>query len=1297
MNSLPKFIRYFLHSLIYIAVSLLVIAAIALSLARLMVPAIDEYKPDIEQWVSDLVGQQVEIATLDAAWYGLEPQLVLKGVQLLSKDRKETYGYFQQARIGLNVIGSIYEGRFQPGALTLEGAHLSIIRQPDGNVTISGLEQDAGKKSNSSNDQVLSDWLLNQRLLDIQDSEIIWQDLKKGENQWRFSQVNLRIRNDEDHHLINGSVTLPEELGARLEVAIDARGDLLSAKGWSGSAYVDGANLRLAQWLKDLSLYNASVSNGMVGLRLWSQWKKAELSSLKGEIYSNGFQISVENAAKIQVIESFSSNISINKIHNIWEATIDKIAVSTSKKIWPQARVDIRYDPKNNSAEAEISYIDLSDLTPVAKLFGDEESYLVKMVSELNPSGIVSNIHLSVSHLNDSAKFLFKAHVSQFANNAWKKIPGFRKLDGQLSLSNNAFRFIMPRQDFVLEYTNVFMSSAGLKNARADLYWHKNETGSTLVANDVHLEFKGAEANGSLKFEAFVDASPNLDLAFYFKNGNVADARFYIPSKIMNKNAVKWINQSLLAGRVTDGGILYFGNVKQYPFYQNEGLFDLDLNIKKGKLSFAKEWPRITAINGKFSLRANGLSFHGNSARSLGSRLSNVDVILPKFRTKDPRLLITGDIKGKSEDKIRYLHTSPLENIFAKNISPLKMTGKSDLALRLDIPLSRIKETQAHGVIKIKNNHLLAEEWKLDIENITTDLVFDNRGISAEKISGRMGDVVIDANIETQTQPEGFRNIAINAQSDIDQKDLAYLLGKFINKAHWANYLKGTTKLNTSVNIPVLFQRDDIEPKINLTLNADLTNIEFLLPYPLDKPADVADTLDLFVELSGEERLLDIKLDELNALFEIMPAGDSQQITRGGIGFGQEAKLPEENSFHFVGHLDYFSWTQWEPVIFPPEGEIPLLSGDGAGGSQYFDVEMNKLEIFGIWFDKTSVQASSGAQLWSIHLSGDDLTGEVFIPVVLSSSPLIINMDKLVVVTSETSDQEDDAYLDPKNMPEVKVKAKSFTFNHKPFGKLEAIAKKIDSGLHLDKFSMKTKHTAISATGDWTEKEEKQTSTFDIAIHTTNLGKTITDWGFADAFGGGVGDVKIKASWPGKPSDFSYETAKGQVDIDVKDANLLDFELGAAKMVGLFIPRRLLLDFRDVFQKGMHFDSIKGQYQIEDGNAYTTNLNLDGPIADIQMAGRIGLVTEDYDQLVTVNRRLVGDSLSTLAALATNPLVNPLLAAQIFALKKLFEKQIDDILSVQYTIKGTWDDPKITPVVKNLKDRGESVDELFDE
>jgi len=1298
MKISPKVIRNCLYTLTYTAVSLLVLAAILLSIARLMLPVVEDYKPDIESWVSKMVGQQVQIATLDAAWYGLEPQLVLKGVQLLSNDRTEMFGYFQQARIGLNIFGSIYEGRLKPGALTIEGAHLVVVRQVDGNVSISGLDKGGltGAKKTSDNNQAISDWLFNQRLLDVKDSNLVWIDNKNDEPAREFSNVNLRFRNVADRHLVHGSVTLPEELGARLEVALDVRGDLVSARGWSGSAYVEGANLRLAQWLKDVSAFHASVSDGLIGLRLWGQWRKAELFSLKGEIFSNGIQLSVENEPKIQMIETFSSRIYAQKINTAWEATFDEIIISTAKTVWPTARVDARFDPEQDMLDADVSYINISDILPVVKLLAKSDSDISTLLSRLNPSGVVKQTHLLVRDMSQSPQYYVSAELSQVRSSPWKSIPGVGGLNARLSLNNEVFGLTLPPQNFVLNYTGVFSYPASLKNVSASVSGKSDTDGFSLVAKVDNAEYRGAATNGSLYFDFPTGQAPWLDLAFYFEHGRIKNAKYYIPAKIMNANAVDWISMSLLDGKVKTGGLLYYGSINDYPFIKNEGLFDLTLDVKNGKLLFAKDWPEITRINGEFNLSADSLSFYGKTAKSLKSSLSAVDLVLPSFRSADMKLIITGDISGRSEDKLTYLHASPLEEIFAKNVSPLEVTGQSQLKLSLDIPLADTTKTKVDGVVSIRNNVLKADDWNLSIDKLFADLRFDNQGVYANKVTGSMAGITFTGDINTLDEGNDYRKIVIAGEADIDKDQLTYLLGNYIDQAHWARYFSGKTKIKTAVNIPIQYPQTEEDKKISLSLSADTTDVMLSLPYPLDKQAGMADIFELEAELTGDKRLLTLKTNKINALFEMVPAGDTQVIIRGGIGFEQKPELPSENGYRFVGHLERFSWTQWQQIIFPEDDEVPLLSDDGAGGSQYFNVHIDNFEIFGSWFGKTSVQASSGSQLWSIHLSGEKVAGEVFIPVVLSSAPLVMNMDKLIVVRSAGDGNEETLYIDPRELPEIKIESKMFVFNDLNFGALNVVAKKIDDGLYLDKFLMKTKYTTISATGNWVEVDKKQTSMFDILVTTSHLGKTIKGWGFADAFGGGVGGIRLNANWTGNPSDFSFQAAAGNMDIDIKDTSLLDFDLGPAKMAGLFLPRRLLLDFRDVFNKGMHFDSIKGQYQIADGNAFTNDLTLDGPTADILMTGRIGLVAKDYDQLITVNRRLVGDSLSTLATLATNPLVNPLLAAQIYGLKKIFEKQIDDILSVQYTIKGPWESPQITPVVKNLENRGDTDEDLFE-
>ena len=1300
MNRPRNFLRSFFHATMYLVVSVLVIAALLLSVARLMLPAIEEYRPDIESWVSQVIGQEVEIATLDAAWYGLEPQLVLKGVQLLSPDRNVTTSYFQQARIGLNIFSSLFHWRLIPGGLTVEGASFSFVRRASGNVTLSGVKERNINKVDKSSDganQVLSDWLFSQRILDVRDSEIFWLDEENNKNQWHFTKVNLKFRNDGDHHIVHGSVNLPDEIGARLEVAIDANGDLLSANGWSGSAYFEAANLLLEPWAKEFPDLNFTVSNGLVGLRLWSTWRKANLIALKGDVFSNGFKIASKKSPKVQSIESLSTNINVQKISNYWEATLDRFTVSTAKSTWPQFRLDSKIDVENKQTQTSISQIRIGDLLPIASVLIDDNEKLSTLLAKLSPAGEISDLHFDVGLKDEKPIFYAKGSIEDYQNKPWKKIPGFTELELDFELSDRSAHVRFPKQNFSLDYSGAFEFPAALKDVQGELYWIKRDVGSSVIAKDLVAQYLGATAKGSLQVDILPDKNHHIDLSFHFLDGQVKNAKYYIPSRLMKKTAADWIKQALVSGNVEKGGLLYFGKVKEFPFVNNEGLFDVDLEVSNGTLNFAKGWPEINKIEGLFELNANALSFSSSSAKTLNVPLKNVFVEFPIFRTKHPKLKIVGEVEGDSAKKLNYLHNSPLEDIFAKNISPIKMAGNSELELELDIPLRDIKSTQVNGEIEIKDNTFEADEWRLDIQSLSTRLSFNNQGINAERVTGVMDGVTLNGNIITKTVEEGYNLISIANQSEVNDIEMARMFGRFLDKSHWGDYIAGNTTIATEIEIPLLAKEVIKGPKINLSLSASLNDIAIELPYPLSKSYDEKDTIVLSADLSGEKRLLEIETNNLNAIFEIVPAGDQQVITRGGVGFHQAAELPLENGYRYVGRLDRFSWTRWEPIIFPSEHATPLLAEGDGSSSQYFDVEIEKLELFGSWFGKTMVQASSGSQLWSIHLSGDDLAGEVFLPVVLSSAPLIMNFERLKVERGKINSGDDKfVYLDPRVMPEIQIDAKNFTFNDINFGHLKGHAKKIDAGLRLDDFSMINKTTQISAKGNWIEIDDEQTSTFDVLVKTNQLGTTVKSWGFSDAFGGGVGDIKLNARWENKPTDFSFATAKGSLKADIKDASLLDFELGAAKMVGLFLPRRLLLDFRDVFNKGMHFDSIKGEYQIDEGSAYTADLRLDGPAADILMAGRIGLVAEDYDQLITVNRRLVGDSLSTLAALATNPLVNPVLAAQVFALKKLFEKQIDEILSVQYTIKGPWESPKITPVVKNLEDRGEHIEDLFE-
>ena len=78
--------------------------------------------------------------------------------------------------------------------------------------------------------------------------------------------------------------------------------------------------------------------------------------------------------------------------------------------------------------------------------------------------------------------------------------------------------------------------------------------------------------------------------------------------------------------------------------------------------------------------------------------------------------------------------------------------------------------------------------------------------------------------------------------------------------------------------------------------------------------------------------------------------------------------------------------------------------------------------------------------------------------------------------------------------------------------------------------------------------------------------------------------------WPGGPSADVLRTLNGTLKINLEDGRLRDIEPGAGRMLGLLsvaqLPRRLALDFRDVTDEGLAFNSIKGDFELRAGNAY---------------------------------------------------------------------------------------------------------------
>ena len=127
-----KFVRGVITG-VRIGFSLIVFGiAIVLVLLRLALPAIEQHRPEVEDWVSGLLQRSVTIEGLRAHWRGWSPELEIEGLRLHRTDsvgaRGESALTFERVRISIDPIESLMTGNVLAHSVVLGGASLAIKR-----------------------------------------------------------------------------------------------------------------------------------------------------------------------------------------------------------------------------------------------------------------------------------------------------------------------------------------------------------------------------------------------------------------------------------------------------------------------------------------------------------------------------------------------------------------------------------------------------------------------------------------------------------------------------------------------------------------------------------------------------------------------------------------------------------------------------------------------------------------------------------------------------------------------------------------------------------------------------------------------------------------------------------------------------------------------------------------------------------------------------------------------------------------------------------------------------------------
>ena len=498
--------------------------------------------------------------------------------------------------------------------------------------------------------------------------------------------------------------------------------------------------------------------------------------------------------------------------------------------------------------------------------------------------------------------------------------------------------------------------------------------------------------------------------------------------------------------------------------------------------------------------------------------------------------------------------------------------------------------------------------------------------------------------------------------------------------------LAGDGEWDVGFDIPIGQQKSGFDVA-TLQVNTNLKGVEARLPPPFNKLRDDAVDFNLRVNFRPKYApVLQIGYANfVDGIFELGEEGVAG-ILRGEVRLsGGTVSLPEGPGVRVVGWLDSVSLDEWGNLL--PGLTSPSLENDTRASFLHStDLAVRKLEAFGQQFHNVHLKLAPSENSWHAEVSSEEAAGEVWIPYNLKMSPLVVALKYCYISEPEITTDS----VDPRDLPALDMQIDDFRYKDRQFGSLKLETTKVVNGVRIEQIVIKPRATAITGRGGWYIGGGKQNSTIQMNVVSEDVGKTLKTLGYVGGIEGGDGTANLDLQWPSSFPDIDVSQIQGNFDILLNNGQLLDVDPGAGRVFGLLslqtLPRRLFLDFSDVFKKGFGFDRIKGKFTIEDGDAYTNNLYMDGVAARVEVAGRVGLARQDYDQLVTVTPH-IAESLPLLGALTATPQIG----AAILFVQKLFQPKIDEATTNQYTISGNWSNPVINKFKPSKAERESNV------
>ncbi|VAW50022.1 hypothetical protein MNBD_GAMMA04-367 [hydrothermal vent metagenome] len=781
-----------------------------------------------------------------------------------------------------------------------------------------------------------------------------------------------------------------------------------------------------------------------------------------------------------------------------------------------------------------------------------------------------------------------------------------------------------------------------------------------------------------------------MDVDLRIKVGDMKTLKQYLPYNLLSPELQAWLKMALVSGDNIQAHLQLKGNLKDFPFQDGTGLFQITATIENTFLKFDANWPMLEDFSGKivftpYQLKITSPQIHvgeGNYAQA-------VEVVIDHLDQKNIALVFKGKVKTELNQAISYLTKSPLSALLSMEpfIQNTQFQGAVDVTLdRVWIPLYGYKNQaeKVNGRVQFNNASMTLFD-KIPLKKIQGSLEFTERSATASKLSVHVFNHNSTFSVKTKSKAH---SIFIQGK------------GQFLRQKN--PFFDDSIPWRLGINIPL---RQEVKSGLNLNLDVLTDQVNSLLPAPFDAKILAEKRLKVSLDVTTESLRLNASLPKTLVIKgHWTHVKDSYQMDQFNLLFGQDiqtafkeretasyikGEIKEVNVDDWIQFLPHLSFVQnWysdrvqkEPDLLSWNASIIDISALTFRENVYPNVRFE-------WLKRNLRTA--------LQIKSTDVLANV---VIKPNSPIEMNVERLRLHAIESSEAKASLLCQPEQIsaslwPEVVFKGKKIELNGYLVDSLTFHLVDAKERLTITDIQGAFGQGAGSLTGQYLFDKSTYNSKLTLSLRSKKVAEMLRFIQLKQGFTGKKAKVDANLSWQGALECFSVKNVMGQVNFVLEDGVINDIEPGFARLIGLLsvesLARRLKLDLKDVTNKGMVYDQIKGQAQLKQGILQLESFGLKAPSASVALFGQVNLLKETF-KLKAYVTPAIGASIPTIAALAGY--ANPLAALAVYTFMKVIPGVNENLVTFRYDVTGPWSDPKVS----ESKSKPKTNEPLFEE